>query len=87
MSSVAAYRYRIVSMKSAATKARLSLVEYVAKLATGRKRCAFCCEWKLVESFTRDKTRRDGLACGCKTCVAANQRARRYRGKEAERGQ
>ena len=35
-----------------------------------KKQCSKCKRWLLLNKFSKDKTRKEGLQCQCKDCVA-----------------
>ena len=55
-------------MKVAALRLRLTLADYMDKLAKGLKWCTKCKQWKARDLFGIDNSRGDGLAARCFQC-------------------
>lgn len=57
------------ALKIAAKKAGLDIVEYLARRASGLKRCTVCKQWRAVSEFSADASRYDGLAAKGYCCT------------------
>lgn len=53
------------ALKAAATRIGVTVDEYRAHIASGRKWCTGCKNWHPVTAFLRDPGRTDGLAARC----------------------
>lgn len=62
--------------KVAASRAGLSLEEYIDHLANHQKRCVCCKQWRHRSNFTVDSTRGDGLCPKCSECVSKIAKAK-----------
>ena len=58
----------IGSLKVAAKRVGMSLVDYTAKVESGLKRCHKCEQWRAVRFFGKDRTRFDGVSAVCLDC-------------------
>jgi 5-methylcytosine-specific restriction endonuclease McrA len=56
------------AMKIAAKRAGIPVVDFLALLASGMKRCVRCKTWKSISGFGNDSTRFDGRDCSCFGC-------------------
>ena len=56
------------TLKRAADRAGTSIEEYIQRLQNGEKWCPRCQVWKIVGSFSKDKSRKDGFDAVCATC-------------------
>ena len=63
-------------LKIAAGRRGLSLDEYLAEIASGRKWCTACKQWKLRKDFNADNTRGDKLATLCRVCHSNKGKAK-----------
>lgn len=56
------------TLKRAADRTSTSVEEYIQRLQNGEKWCPRCQVWKIVGSFSKDKSRKDGFDAVCATC-------------------
>jgi len=77
------------AIKCAAKKSDISVAEYLERIKVGLKKCTICKQWKSIESFTKDRSRFDGLKSKCRACdykPKTNNVGVRERKLMAERG-
>jgi len=72
------------SAKTAASRLRLELPEYLSFLESGMKHCWICQLWHPLANFGADRSRPDGLASSCKQS-RREQEWLRYRPKISRR--
>jgi len=56
------------AIKCAAKKAEIPIEEYLQRIEAGLKKCTVCKLWKPNYSFTKDRSRFDGLKSKCRNC-------------------
>ena len=67
---------KLGSLKTAAKRAGLTLLDYQQRRARGLKRCTACKRWKATSKYASDSTRSDKLNARCKTCFNAWNKGR-----------
>ncbi|WP_406263515.1 hypothetical protein [Streptomyces chartreusis] len=63
------------ALKAAATRIGITVDEYQAHIAAGRKWCTGCKTWHPITAFRRDPSRTDGLSARCQE--SRNSKARK----------
>lgn len=56
--------------KTSAKRVGLSLDEWLDRRERGEKRCFRCQEWKPIEEFAKDVSRKTGRTSSCKPCTS-----------------
>lgn len=56
------------AIKCAAKKAGITVEEYLRQIKAGLKKCTYCKDWKPNDSFSKDRSRYDGLKSKCRDC-------------------
>lgn len=72
-------------VKTAATRAGITVDEYKAKVEAGELRCTRCKTWHPADAFAVDRSRARGRAASCRESNSHHARTR-YEPKERERG-